>query len=706
MASNPYTISVSRSGKPIKSLHATIEDMVIEEIKDAQDYIDRLQSGKRSTNWDRYYGRPLGNERKGRSKFMSRDVMETVEWIMPSLLSTFVSSDPKVEIIIEGQPASTGKALMQKIQDDLNDNEERSMYVLFYQWFKDALVSDTAFLSPSWNVDMQSISHRFPQLDRQQIIAISSAPDVQIEEYTDNGDGTYSDVDIMMEEMLGEKVEVDNIPHWDVLVSKDAKYINDEYGKGYNSKVTFDYLLRTNDEYQESDGEDFFVGLDKLRYYLSHDRTIDSSEYSSYMDGAEDSSSINSVSVVGSEEELSQKQTLTVTQWYTRYDVNRDGMLENIKCWVAEDEVLLRWELNDDDAIMLCALSPIIDCYKLFGIAYSELISDIQNLKTMVIRRILDNFDFSTLGRTFYRPGAKIPIRELLQNVPGDALPIDPNDMKTEYPQPFDSRVLQLIEYADSTKENRTGSTRYNQGTDAESLNKTATGMDMIQQAGQKRIDMVARLFAETGIRDFYKKCAMLYQKNLTEPFTIRILGEDIQVTPQMLQGKIKCKVNLGVEAQIGMMEAKKVQGIVAFLSGLNQIFPGILGPKQIHNLSTKFVAQMGNKQPEEYVATMEEFIKSLEVTQKQAQAAQQFEQSIEMEKIKVEYAKVQIAAKKVGVDLQDVLIGNQTRIRTKQMDDSRQRLSDRLRFISDMARAGITAQTALEVARNRGRSA
>ncbi len=52
-----------------------------------------------------------------------------------------------------------------------------------------------------------------------------------------------------------------------------------------------------------------------------------------------------------------------------------------------------------------------------------------------------------------------------------------------------------MLEYMDSIKETRTGVTRYNQGTDADTLNKTARGIQMIQAAGQQRTALIARIF-------------------------------------------------------------------------------------------------------------------------------------------------------------------------------------------------------------------
>jgi hypothetical protein len=41
-------------------------------------------SDDREKAMDFYYGRPMGNEQEGRAQVISKDLMDTVEWIMPS----------------------------------------------------------------------------------------------------------------------------------------------------------------------------------------------------------------------------------------------------------------------------------------------------------------------------------------------------------------------------------------------------------------------------------------------------------------------------------------------------------------------------------------------------------------------------------------------------------------------------------------------
>ena len=128
-----------------------IQQAVLVEIANAEDN-RTFQKEKRTEYWDRFYGRNLGNERKGRSQFITRDVMDVIEWMMPYFIKTFASGDPKIEIEIKGQPPFVGKALMDKIQVDLSKGTP-TIFTLFYQWFKDALVSSTSHTKVGWVLD-------------------------------------------------------------------------------------------------------------------------------------------------------------------------------------------------------------------------------------------------------------------------------------------------------------------------------------------------------------------------------------------------------------------------------------------------------------------------------------------------------------------------------------------------------------------------
>ena len=69
-----------------------IHRIVQNEIDDAVLYQEEKHTGFRDTATNFYYGEPFGNEVENQSQVVSRDVADTVGFIMPSLMKIFASS--------------------------------------------------------------------------------------------------------------------------------------------------------------------------------------------------------------------------------------------------------------------------------------------------------------------------------------------------------------------------------------------------------------------------------------------------------------------------------------------------------------------------------------------------------------------------------------------------------------------------------------
>ena len=76
------------------------------------------------------------------------------------------------------------------------------------------------------------------------------------------------------------------------------------------------------------------------------------------------------------------------------------------------------------------------------------------------------------------------------------------------------------LEFEQTQLEQRTGVTRYNQGLHAKTLNRNATGVTAIMGASQQRIELIARLFAETGMKRLFSKSLSLNRQFLRQDFT------------------------------------------------------------------------------------------------------------------------------------------------------------------------------------------
>jgi len=620
-----------------------IEKDVTTEIDAAEEY-SRKRSPRRETSWDRYYGRKLGNEVKGRSQFITREVMDTIEWMMPYFIRTFASGSPKVDLTIEGQDAWIGKALMDKIQIDLSDSSP-NIFVLFYQWFKDALVSDTAFVKTSWRLDQEEVNMKFDKLPAQFMQTLSEDPDVTI---TNPGQLSIDEMTGIAFEGVAAKVKktlkdglyAENTPHWEFLADPKSRDVNDEYGKGHKTEVTVDYLKRVNRAWSK-DGEKFFRNLEELEDGKSGS-DIDESEEINYMgkDANEDGKT-----------EIGPKSPVKFIEWYTRLDVDGDGYLEDIVCYLGND-FLLGWQENDDEFIPFSALKPIIDNYKFYGISYADLLIEIQNLKTMLFRRILDNFDFQNSGRWLKDPGSAIDSAQLLNNSPGSVITGKKDGLVDLTPAPFNPGVLTILEYVDTIKENRTGVTAYNQGMDSGSLNQTATGIVRIQSAAMQRMELIGRIFAEVGLKDFYSKCVLLYQKYLKKSFIARVHGTEKEVSRDMIQGRVKCRVNMGVTASVGAEEAQKLVQIMAMLFKLHEMFPGLLTPEKVHNLARRYITSYGFQEADDFIASLDEYMEqSKAITDQHGKQAQLQEQMMLMQQ---KLSEMEVMIKKKGVEIKE----------------------------------------------------
>ena len=604
-------------------------------------YCRDVLSPDRMEKWDRYYGRPLGNEVKGRSKYMSRDLLETIEWIMPTLIKTLASGDSKIKLDIVGQPSWVGPALMRKIYEDLSADSQGSMFHVFYQWFKDALVSGSAYTKLFWEVEYEEKDQTIPAVSMDQFSQLEADEDIDVKKaaYIPGG---YSNVHVTIRQLRRDMLVTENIPTWEFVTSKRTRTINDEHPKGHVTYVTMDYLKRINKAMTEREDEPYFVHLEEVEQAAGpstgeREATVNSMDaekqsfmgYEKYGDQYEDGEAATGL-----------KARVQLEEWYTRLDIKGSGYLRDVICWRANGK-LIRWQDNDDGFVPMATLSPIIDCYKFNGMSYADLVIELQTLKTMLFRRTLDNFDWQNLGRWFKTPGSKVDIKALLEGVPGDCIEADPNSIRNETPQPFHPQNFALFDYIDGIKEQRTGSTKYTQGTDSGTLNKTAQGIQMIQAAAMQRIELIARIFAE-GLKDYYQKAAMLYQRNLRSPFMAKVNGEDVEITPEMLQGKVLARVNMGVEAQIGMAETQRLERMAGTLQGFDKMAPGLFGAPQIHNLAAKYVTAMGYIATEDFIAPLKEHLgKNEQMTQMQQQM-QQMAQQMEQMKLNLEGSKVQ----------------------------------------------------------------
>jgi len=164
---------------------------------------------------------------------------------------------------------------------------------------------------------------------------------------------------------------------------------------------------------------------------------------------------------------------------------------------------------------------------------------------------------------------------------------------------PLPASSFGMVEYMDSMKEKRTGITAYNQGLDSNSLNKTATGVAQIMNAAQQRIELVARTFAETGVKELFMLVHHLVRTTLTKPDIVRMRNKWVEVDPREWKARKDLSISVGLGAGNKDQQLTHLMSILQMQKEAIQI--GITNPEKIYNALAKLTQNAGFKNPEEF---------------------------------------------------------------------------------------------------------
>jgi hypothetical protein len=171
--------------------------------------------------------------------------------------------------------------------------------------------------------------------------------------------------------------------------------------------------------------------------------------------------------------------------------------------------------------------------------------------------------------------------------------------------QPISQQAFPLLEYLDTVREVRTGVTKYNQGLDSDSLNKTATGISAIMNQTQMRSELIARIFAETGVKDLFRKMFELSVKYQDKEKIIQLNNQYIPVMPTEWKNRFNITIQVGLgtgtkEQQLIILNNILDKQLQAFNLQGQREFP-MVNLKNIYNTLSKMIENAGLKTVDSY---------------------------------------------------------------------------------------------------------
>ena len=572
------------------------QGIVRNEIEQALGHYDTEYSQDRIDAMDYYLGEPFGNEQPDRSQVVSTEVSDTIEHIMPSLMRIFTQSEEYVRFAPHG-PEDV--AVAEQASDYCNwviNNDNRGFEIM-HNWFKDALILKNGVVKFYWDEKTDIETEEYADLNDEELTIILADPEVEIVEQDERTLGedmitpdgmvipapVLYDIKVKRTKTDG-KVCIENVPPEEFLITSRAKSLEDADFVAHRSSMSVSDLVQMG------------YSRDEIEKYAGVSDVETSEERTSRFEDLEGGAPYDSLDPT--------MRDVLVTECYIRSDYDGDGVAEFRRVLTVGNGYHVL-ENEECDQIPFAILSPILMPHRAIGRSVAELVMDVQLIKSTLMRQLLDNI-YNTNNARVVAVEGQVNLDDLLTNRPGGIVRTRTAGAVQPLQVPeVSSSVFPALNYMDSVREQRTGISKQSMGLDADALQSTtATAVAAMQAASQGKIEMIARVFAETGVRALFRGILHLVTKYQNKEKIIRLRNNFVTMDPRQWDNMYDVQINVGLgtgqrEQQLATLFqiAAKQEGIMATMGPNNPI----VTPIQYRNTLSKIAELSGFKDASEF---------------------------------------------------------------------------------------------------------
>jgi len=538
---------------------------ISEEVRQSVGYYSTELKNQRTEALKYFYGEDFGNELEGRSSYVSPDVRDTILWIMPSLMRIFTGGDNIVRFEPQGpedeKEADQATDYCNYVFQRMNDG-----FLVLYTWFMDALMSKNGFVKVYWDEYTEVKTDTYENLSDDEFVMLAQDDDIEILEHTQfdapqetseyspppqmGPMGPMGQPSPMMGQMGGQPGQMMPQAQQPIVLHDVKIRTKTTKGKCCITPIPPEEVLTNKNP---------IAPLSKNRF-VAHMRKVSISELKEM--GYKDVDNLKTVETFldFDQETLARfsfdepdikddptdpvNRKIWICEAYICLDVDGDGIAEKRRITVAGDRILENEEAGSSKLISLTSC-PVP--HKLFGLSIYDIMWDLQLLKSTIFRQILDNMYLANNGRYMALDGM-VNIDDLLTSRPGGIVRVKTFDaVKPMQPPLLGAPAFNLLEYVDHIKDVRTGINQDMQGLDPNTLNKTASAQANRLGAAQSRVELIARIFAETGVKDLFYAILEVVQKHENKPQTIRLRNQWVTMDPREWDNKYDLSVSVGL---------------------------------------------------------------------------------------------------------------------------------------------------------------
>jgi hypothetical protein len=625
-----------------------VKGILENEIDNSIGFIDSETTDERTKALQYYLREPYGNEVEGRSQIVTGEVAEAIDGALPQLLRVFTTT----EDIVYFEPKSPNDEETAKQATEYCNwvfYRENDGLLILHNWFKDALLQKTGVVKSYWDSQEDVVKEKYKNLTEEELALLLS--DETMEVVRQKVEMVEAGVDEMGMPIMAPsysvtvkkvkksgQVKIENVPPEEFLISKSAKTIDDSPFVAHRRLMPRSDLIAMG---YSKDVVDSLPTYDDLTY--SPERIARFNQ-----DEQPDSSPSLDFSM----------QVLEVYECYIRIDEDEDGIAELRRIVYCGSEIL---DDEETDVIPFHSICPIPIPHKFFGQSLADRTMDIQLIKSTLMRQTLDNLYLTNNARVGVVDG-QVNLDDMLNATPGGIIRVkSPTALIPMQVPSVTGQAFPMFEYLDGVAAKRTGVSDANAGLDPDVLNNvTATAVAAMMKSNSGKLELIARVFADTGVKSLFRGILHLLGKYQDKAKLVRMRGKYVQYDPRTWANEYDISINVGLGSGDRDQKLAMLQMILAKQEQILQQFgPSnpLVSVGQYRTTLAKFIESAGFKDanaflneitPEQDAALAQPQPKSPDA---QAEVAQMLA-NVEREKIA---AKSQIDSEKLKLKQQEL---------------------------------------------------
>ena len=535
----------------------------------------------------RYYGLPYGDEVSGRSSAVSRDCAQVVDWALPDLLEPFLNNNNLVKFK-PNKKEDIEAARQASDYTNLIFWEDNNGFQNLYDGFKDGLIQKVGIAKVWWDDQKREIDETIEGVTVAQLGALEADNDVEIgavrplETLTlpspdgSNGAIPIELVSVDITRTVGNgRVKIEVIPPEEFLISPRAANKDAAAYLAHESRQTRSTLLEMGFDKKLVDGLPM-AGDDEQRRTRNATRFFDEDRSGDTGESSDET-----------------QQDVVLIEEYIKTDINNDGDTELVQVFRV-GSIILEWREVDDHPFE--SFCPEMIPHKFFGQSLVDKTVETQRIKTVLTRQLLDGVYLAN------NPQREVPddavgdntIQDLLTYRVGGLVRTRRPGMLREIPiTDRSTTALGAIQYFDNNRGMDTGITGNSAGA-AIDINKeqTRAEVESVERRESSRKRLVARVGAETFVKQIYKKILALTIQYQDYERIVELRGEWVAVNPKYWDA------NMSGVIQVGLGHAERSERLQsALMIGQLQekaLEIGMASPEQLYNTADVIVQASG----------------------------------------------------------------------------------------------------------------